>query len=139
MTYLGCKISLSFWTKSSKKSWLVSKNSCQKAIAFDLPNPPFFHPKSAHLCSQILPSHHKILLFFCQKFPNKTSSSQSISLLLPMLDDSVSLPQIISFSLSKFIVPSLSTHTHLSLLPLPLSLYSPTFLSLTHTYAVEQI
>ena len=62
-----------------------------KGYCISLPKSTLFCPKSAHLCSQILPSHHKIFLFFCQKFPNKTSSPQPISLLLPMLNDSVSL------------------------------------------------
>ena len=132
MTYLGCIIGLSFGTKSAPKSRLISKNSCQKAIAFCLPNTSFFGTKSAHLCPQISLSHHKILLFFCQIFPNKTSSPQSISLLLPILNLSLSLCKLLSLSLS------LVSYTSI-FFPLSLSLYSPTFLSLscshTHTLA----
>ena len=74
-------------------------------------------PKYFLFWYQISPSHHKILLFFDQIFPNKTSSPQSISL----------LPPILNLSLS----PSLSSHTHQSFFCLSLSLYSPNFLSLS--------
>ena len=105
LTYLGCKIGLSFSTKSAPNSRLISKNSCQKAIAFHLPNPPIFGTKYTHICPQILPSHPQILLFFCQKFPNKISSPPSISLFLQILNHTHTHSLNIT-------LPSLSTHTH---------------------------